>query len=89
MYISLNKAVGQYTCIMILCCLQAHRAVELVAFCEGYFLQNMVGLMERECFRGLVLGSGGRWGPGRDSPLDGLEATLAQRVRSLYVTSQV
>ncbi|XP_035274780.1 ankyrin repeat and BTB/POZ domain-containing protein 2-like isoform X2 [Anguilla anguilla] len=81
--IDLDNAVSIYRTA------KAHKAVELVAFCEGYFLQNMVGLLERESFRGLVLGSGGRWGPGRDSPLDGLEATLAQRLRSLYVTSQV
>ncbi|KAJ8340100.1 hypothetical protein SKAU_G00347330 [Synaphobranchus kaupii] len=81
--IDLDNAVSIYRTA------KAHRAGDLVAFCEGYFLQNMVGLLEREAFRGLVLGSGARWGPARDSPLDGLERTLAQRLRSLFVTSQV
>ncbi|KAJ8417685.1 hypothetical protein AAFF_G00225280 [Aldrovandia affinis] len=81
--IDLDNAVSIYRTA------KAHGAAELGAFSEGYFLRNMAGLLEREAFRGLVLGSGGRWGPTRDSPLEGLEGTLAQRLRSLYVTSQV
>ncbi|KAJ8247268.1 hypothetical protein GJAV_G00244330 [Gymnothorax javanicus] len=68
---------------------KAHRAEDLVAFCEGYFLRNMAGLLEREAFRRLVLGSGARRGLGQDSLLEELEATLAQRLRSLYITSHV
>ncbi|KTF92601.1 hypothetical protein cypCar_00019037 [Cyprinus carpio] len=68
---------------------KAHGAVELSAYCEGYFLQNMAGLLERESFRTLILGSGTRSGAGKDSLLEELEATLARRLRSLLVTSRV
>ncbi|RXN02872.1 ankyrin repeat and BTB POZ domain-containing 2 [Labeo rohita] len=66
---------------------KAHGAVELSTYCEGYFLQNMAGLLEREAFRTLILGSGTR--TGKDSLLEELEATLARRLRSLLVTSRV
>lgn len=82
-----------------LCFSQAHGSVELSSFCEGYFLQQMPALMEREGFRSLLLGPpGARQGNSStstlvhsrgDSPLEELEATLARRLRSLYVTSRV
>ncbi|XP_042608815.1 ankyrin repeat and BTB/POZ domain-containing protein 2-like [Cyprinus carpio] len=68
---------------------KSHGAVELSTYCEGYFLQNMAGLLEREAFRTLILGSGTRSGSGKDSLLEELEATLARRLRSLLVTSRV
>uniref|UniRef100_A0A8C1V9D5 Ankyrin repeat and BTB (POZ) domain containing 2b n=1 Tax=Cyprinus carpio TaxID=7962 RepID=A0A8C1V9D5_CYPCA len=66
-----------------------HSFVCVLAYCEGYFLQNMAGLLERESFRTLILGSGTRSGSGKDSLLEELEATLARRLRSLLVTSRV
>ncbi|XP_056307584.1 ankyrin repeat and BTB/POZ domain-containing protein 2 [Danio aesculapii] len=68
---------------------KAHGAVELSTYCEGYFLQNMAVLLEREAFRGMILGSGGRSVCGKDSLLEALEATLMRRLRSLLVTSRV
>ncbi|XP_036391105.1 ankyrin repeat and BTB/POZ domain-containing protein 2 isoform X2 [Megalops cyprinoides] len=68
---------------------KTHNATELSTFCEGYFLQHMPELLEKEVFRTVVLGVGGRTGPGWDSPLEQLEATLACRLRSLYVASRV
>uniref|UniRef100_A0A9J7Y913 Ankyrin repeat and BTB/POZ domain-containing protein 2 n=1 Tax=Cyprinus carpio carpio TaxID=630221 RepID=A0A9J7Y913_CYPCA len=68
---------------------KTHGAVELSTYCEGYFLQNMAGLLEREAFRTLILGSGTRSGSGKDSLVEELEATLARRLRSLLVTSRV
>lgn len=79
---------------------QVHNSVELSSFCEGYFLQQMPALLERESFRSLLLGPlAARQGNASsastlvhsrgDSPLDELEATLAQRLRSLHVTSRV
>ncbi len=70
---------------MFVCFAQAHGAVELSTYCEGYFLQNTAGLLEREAFRAILLGSGTRSG----SLLEELEATLARRLRSLLVTSRV
>ncbi|KAJ8390914.1 hypothetical protein AAFF_G00098340 [Aldrovandia affinis] len=81
--IDLDNAVSIYQTA------KATGAVELSAFCEGYFLRHMAGLLEREVFRALVLGPGGRWGPGRDHPLEELEGTLARRLRSIYITSRV
>ncbi|XP_040018274.2 ankyrin repeat and BTB/POZ domain-containing protein 2 [Gasterosteus aculeatus] len=76
---------------------KAHGSLELSSFCEGYFLQQMPALLEREGFRSLLLGPPAtRQGststslPSRgDSPLEELQATLAQRLRSLCVTSRV
>ncbi|KAK7117925.1 hypothetical protein R3I94_023216 [Phoxinus phoxinus] len=81
--IDLDNAVNIYQTA------KAHGAVELSTHCEGFFLQNMAGLLEREAFRALILGSGTRGGSGKDSLLDELEATLARRLRSLLVTSRV
>ena len=78
---------------------QVYGSLELSSFCEGYFLQQMPSLLERESFRSLLLGPpGARQGSHPtstlvhsrgDSPLEELEATLAQRLRSLCVTSRV
>lgn len=78
---------------------QAHGSVELVSFCEGFFLQQMPALLEREGFKSLLLGPAGtRQGnisgstlayTRGDSPVEELEATLAQRLRSFHVTSRV
>uniref|UniRef100_A0A8C7PM32 Ankyrin repeat and BTB (POZ) domain containing 2b n=1 Tax=Oncorhynchus mykiss TaxID=8022 RepID=A0A8C7PM32_ONCMY len=80
---------------------KAHAASVLSSFCEGFFLQHMAGLLEREAFRSLLLGPmGARWvtemgsgpkmvPPRGDSPLEELETTLARRLRSLYITSRV
>uniref|UniRef100_A0A672G0L8 BTB domain-containing protein n=1 Tax=Salarias fasciatus TaxID=181472 RepID=A0A672G0L8_SALFA len=77
--ISLDNAVSIYKAA------KAHGSLELSSFCEGYFLQQMPALLERESFRSLLLGPR----QGSSSPLEELEATLAQRLRSLYVTSRV
>ncbi|KAM9376338.1 ankyrin repeat and BTB/POZ domain-containing protein 2 [Pholidichthys leucotaenia] len=92
-HINLDNAVSIYKAA------KAHGSVELPSFCEGYFLQQMPALMERESFRNLVLGTpAARQGHNSasalahsrgDSPLEELETTLAQRLRSLYVTSRV
>lgn len=84
---TLYQSVSPVT--VFLCFVQAHGAVELSTYCEGYFLQNMAGLLEREAFRTIILGSGTRSGSGKDALLEELEATLARRLRSLLVTSRV
>lgn len=92
-HINLDTAVSIYKTAKV------HGSVELTSFCEGYFLQQMPALLERDSFRSLLLGpTGARQGNNStstlvhsrgDSPLEELEATLAQRLRSLYVTSRV
>uniref|UniRef100_A0A8C5EIQ6 BTB domain-containing protein n=1 Tax=Gouania willdenowi TaxID=441366 RepID=A0A8C5EIQ6_GOUWI len=85
-HITLENAVSIYKTA------KAHASVELCSFCEGYFLQQMPALLERESFRSLLLGiPGTRQGSNTsalahsrgDSPMEELEATLAQRLRSL------
>ncbi|KAM9807561.1 ankyrin repeat and BTB/POZ domain-containing protein 2-like [Neosynchiropus ocellatus] len=92
-HITLDNAVNIYKASKV------HGSAELSSFCEGYFLQHMPALMEREGFRCLLLGPPGSrqgntatppLGQNRvDCPLEELEATLAQRLRSLYVSSRV
>uniref|UniRef100_A0A8C9WX43 Ankyrin repeat and BTB domain containing 2 n=1 Tax=Sander lucioperca TaxID=283035 RepID=A0A8C9WX43_SANLU len=91
--INLDNAVSIYKIA------KAHGSVELSSFCEGYFLQQMPALLDREGFRSLLLGpAAARQGNNSTSmlvhcrgelPLEELEATLAQRLRSLCVTSRV
>uniref|UniRef100_A0A673BPU9 ABTB2/3 histone-like domain-containing protein n=1 Tax=Sphaeramia orbicularis TaxID=375764 RepID=A0A673BPU9_9TELE len=79
-HITLDNAVSIYKMA------KAHGSVELSSFCEGYFLQQMPALLERESFRCLLLGPlAARQGNNSTSTL----TTLAQRLRSLYVTSRV
>uniref|UniRef100_A0A4W4HKV8 Ankyrin repeat and BTB/POZ domain-containing protein 2 n=1 Tax=Electrophorus electricus TaxID=8005 RepID=A0A4W4HKV8_ELEEL len=68
---------------------KALASTELAAYCEGYFLQNMGVLLEREAFRSLLCCSGARVPTARDPLLEELEATLARRLRSFHVTSCV
>ncbi|XP_035013048.1 ankyrin repeat and BTB/POZ domain-containing protein 2 isoform X2 [Hippoglossus stenolepis] len=92
-HINLDNAVSIYKTAKV------YGSLELSSFCEGYFLQQMPALLERESFRSLLLGPpGARQGnhptstlvhSRGDSPLEELEATLAQRLRSLCVTSRV
>ncbi|XP_029353636.1 ankyrin repeat and BTB/POZ domain-containing protein 2-like [Echeneis naucrates] len=71
-----------------------HRAVELCRFCEGFFLQNLDRLLDRDDFHRLLLGGVGQ---GRLRPRTGiqedqdlpvllrdLEAALVQRLYSLH-----
>uniref|UniRef100_A0A3Q4GYC5 Ankyrin repeat and BTB (POZ) domain containing 2b n=1 Tax=Neolamprologus brichardi TaxID=32507 RepID=A0A3Q4GYC5_NEOBR len=92
-HISLDNAVSIYKTAKV------NGSVELSSLCEGYFLQQMPALLERESFRSLLLGPpGARQGNNSTSTLthsrgdslaEELETTLAQRLRSLYVTSRV
>lgn len=70
-------------------------ALELAAFIEGYFLKNMVLLIELENFKQLLYevpaespgpGPGPGPGPAYDVPLD-LERTLALRIRSIHLST--
>ncbi|XP_047435920.1 ankyrin repeat and BTB/POZ domain-containing protein 2-like [Mugil cephalus] len=76
-----------------------HGAAELCRFCEGFFLQNMDQLLDREDFHRLLLGgvsqdllcpgTSTRSGPGPRDPdpqvlLRDLEAALIQRLYSLH-----
>ncbi|XP_016147818.1 ankyrin repeat and BTB/POZ domain-containing protein 2 [Sinocyclocheilus grahami] len=66
--INLNNAVSIYQTSKV------SEAVELAVFCEGFFLQKMVDLLDCEQFEELLLDP---------DALDGLQATLAARLQSL------
>ncbi|XP_066525027.1 ankyrin repeat and BTB/POZ domain-containing protein 2 isoform X2 [Hoplias malabaricus] len=81
--IDLDNAVSIYITAKV------HGAAELSACCEGYFLQNMGALLERESFRGLICGPSTHSSTGKDLLLEELEDTLTCRLRSLHITSHV
>lgn len=88
LHINLDNAASIYKAA------KAHGSMELSSFCEGYFLQQMPALLERENFRSVLLGPRQANGsplvqPRGDALLEELEATLARRLRSLYITSRV
>uniref|UniRef100_A0A8C1JEN9 Ankyrin repeat and BTB (POZ) domain containing 2a n=1 Tax=Cyprinus carpio TaxID=7962 RepID=A0A8C1JEN9_CYPCA len=66
--INLNNAVSIYQTSKV------SEAVELAVFCEGFFLQKMVDLLDCEEFEELLLDP---------DALDGLQATLASRLQLL------
>lgn len=68
--INLNNAVSIYQTSKV------SEAVELAVFCEGFFLQKMVDLLDCEEFEELLLDQ---------DALDGLQATLASRLQLLCV----
>uniref|UniRef100_A0A671PAX4 Ankyrin repeat and BTB/POZ domain-containing protein 2-like n=1 Tax=Sinocyclocheilus anshuiensis TaxID=1608454 RepID=A0A671PAX4_9TELE len=74
--INLNNAVSIYQTSKVC------EAVELAVFCEGFFLQNMVELLDCEQFEELLLGSDCSTALDPDA-LDGLLATLASWLHSL------
>ncbi|XP_016142719.1 ankyrin repeat and BTB/POZ domain-containing protein 2-like [Sinocyclocheilus grahami] len=74
--INLNNAVSIYQTSKVC------EAVELAVFCEGFFLQNIVDILDCEQFEELLLGSDCSTALDPDA-LDGLLATLTSRLHSL------
>ncbi|XP_056611383.1 ankyrin repeat and BTB/POZ domain-containing protein 2 [Triplophysa dalaica] len=74
--INLNNALRIYQTAKVC------EAVELAVFCEGFFLQNMVDLLDCDHFEELVLGSDCTAALDPDA-LDGMQATLASRMHSI------
>lgn len=58
---------------------------ELSAYCEGYFLKNMVVLIENEAFKQLLYDKNSE-GAGQDV-LQDLQRTLAIRIQSIHLSS--
>lgn len=69
------------------CSFQIHSAPQLASFCEGFFLKHMSTLLEQEPFKQLIYGRNSKV-QGLD-PLQDLQATLASRLHSVYITSRV
>lgn len=77
-----NFSLICHLCVLLCVMEQVCEAVELAVFCEGFFLQNMVDLLDCEQFDELLLGSDCSTTLDQDA-LDGLQATLASRLHSL------
>ncbi|XP_067902534.1 ankyrin repeat and BTB/POZ domain-containing protein 2 isoform X3 [Heterodontus francisci] len=73
--------------VIIYCYAKIHNASELLSYTESYFLKNMGALLDQESFKQLIYGRNSKL-QGLD-PLQGLDIALANRMRSLYVTSRV
>ncbi|XP_069484377.1 ankyrin repeat and BTB/POZ domain-containing protein 3 isoform X2 [Ambystoma mexicanum] len=58
---------------------------ELTAYCEGYFLKNMMVLIENEAFKQLLYDKNGET-TGQDVLAD-LQRTLATRIQSIHLSS--
>ncbi|KAK6296299.1 hypothetical protein J4Q44_G00340120 [Coregonus suidteri] len=96
--ILLSKCITWDNAVSIYLMSRDHRAAELRKFCEGFFLQHMEQLLEREDFHRLLLGGARQeqlspetepWsGPCQDRHssllLEDLEVTLVHRLLSLY-----
>ena len=89
LYFQDPQVIKMYMCVCVCVCMCVHVCVcvcvqgfggtELRRFCEGFFLQNMEELLEREDFHRLVL----------EAPpplLSGLEETLVERLCSFHPT---
>uniref|UniRef100_A0A8C3QWH6 Ankyrin repeat and BTB/POZ domain-containing protein 2 n=1 Tax=Cyanoderma ruficeps TaxID=181631 RepID=A0A8C3QWH6_9PASS len=79
--ISMDNSVNIYKYAKI------HNAPELASFCEGFFLKHMSSLLEQDSFKQLIYGRNSKV-QGLD-PLRDLQAALAGRLHSVYVTSRV
>ncbi|XP_077452825.1 ankyrin repeat- and BTB/POZ domain-containing protein 3-B isoform X2 [Stigmatopora argus] len=76
-----TKNINTETCVEIYNHTKFLDVPDLASYMEGYFLKNMVALMEMESFKQLLYNS-----PGYDVLCD-LEATLAVRVRSIHLST--
>ncbi|XP_043938782.1 ankyrin repeat and BTB/POZ domain-containing protein 2 [Protopterus annectens] len=82
-----SQNVGTDNCVTVYRYARIHNATELASFCEGYFLRNMAQLLELDSFKQLIFGRNSKV-QGLD-PLNDLQAALAKRMRSVYITSRV
>uniref|UniRef100_A0A7M4EXP8 Ankyrin repeat and BTB/POZ domain-containing protein 2 n=1 Tax=Crocodylus porosus TaxID=8502 RepID=A0A7M4EXP8_CROPO len=79
--ISMDNSVNIYKYAKI------HSAPELALFCEGFFLKHMSSLLDQDSFKQLIYGRNSKV-QGLD-PLRDLQAALASRLHSVYITSRV
>lgn len=75
--------VGNFAVIFFLkwysCLLQVVDASELVAYCSGYFLKNMLSLLEQDSFRQLLKNEAVK-----SHLLADLQQVLAARMQAVY-----
>ncbi|XP_036025577.1 ankyrin repeat and BTB/POZ domain-containing protein BTBD11 isoform X3 [Onychomys torridus] len=79
------KSVNTENCVDIYSHAKFLGVTELSAYCEGYFLKNMMVLIENEAFKQLLYDKNGE-GSGQDV-LQDLQRTLAIRIQSIHLSS--
>ncbi|XP_010635903.1 ankyrin repeat and BTB/POZ domain-containing protein BTBD11 isoform X5 [Fukomys damarensis] len=79
------KSISTDNCVDIYSHAKFLGVTELSAYCEGYFLKNMMVLIENEAFKQLLYDKNGE-GTGHDV-LQDLQRTLAIRIQSIHLSS--
>ncbi|KAM8942145.1 ankyrin repeat- and BTB/POZ domain-containing protein 3 isoform 2-T2 [Lycaon pictus] len=79
------KSINTDNCVDIYNHAKFLGVTELSAYCEGYFLKNMMVLIENEAFKQLLYDKNGE-GTGQDV-LQDLQRTLAIRIQSIHLSS--
>ncbi|XP_012874622.1 PREDICTED: ankyrin repeat and BTB/POZ domain-containing protein BTBD11-like [Dipodomys ordii] len=79
------KSINTDNCVDIYNHAKFLGVTELSAYCEGYFLKNMMVLIENEAFKQLLYDKNGD-GTGQDV-LQDLQRTLAIRIQSIHLSS--
>ncbi|XP_051062189.1 ankyrin repeat and BTB/POZ domain-containing protein 3 isoform X4 [Phodopus roborovskii] len=79
------KSINTDNCVDIYSHAKFLGVTELSAYCEGYFLKNMMVLIENEAFKQLLYDKNGE-GAGQDV-LQDLQRTLAIRIQSIHLSS--
>ncbi|XP_038664167.1 ankyrin repeat and BTB/POZ domain-containing protein 2 isoform X1 [Scyliorhinus canicula] len=82
-----TQIMNQENAVIIYCYAKIHNATELLSYTESYFLKNMSALLNQDSFKQLIYGRNSKL-QGLD-PLQSLDMALANRMRSLYITSRV
>ncbi|XP_062839099.1 ankyrin repeat and BTB/POZ domain-containing protein 3 isoform X2 [Anolis carolinensis] len=79
------KSINTDNCVDIYNHAKFLGVTELASFCEGYFLKNMMVLIENEAFKQLLYDKNGD-SPGQNV-LQDLQRTLAARIQSIHLSS--
>ncbi|KAF4799156.1 Ankyrin repeat and BTB/POZ domain-containing protein BTBD11 [Turdus rufiventris] len=79
------KSINTENCVDIYNHAKFLGVTELSAYCEGYFLKNMMVLIENEAFKQLLYDKNGE--TSGQNVLDDLQRTLATRIQSIHLSS--
>ncbi|NXI25157.1 BTBDB protein, partial [Sterrhoptilus dennistouni] len=79
------KSINTENCVDIYKHAKFLGVTELSAYCEGYFLKNMMVLIENEAFKQLLYDKNGE--TSGQNVLEDLQRTLATRIQSIHLSS--
>ncbi|XP_041337632.1 ankyrin repeat and BTB/POZ domain-containing protein BTBD11 isoform X2 [Pyrgilauda ruficollis] len=79
------KSINTENCVDIYNHAKFLGVTELSAYCEGYFLKNMMVLIENEAFKQLLYDKNGE--TSGQNVLEDLQRTLATRIQSIHLSS--